>query len=423
MKTTRKTPRGIEIEIPSGPIKRPLNDSKFTNLIAEAAEVYGVDIERLNGNGKKARFVIKNEVLFYSENVNSRTQLAHAIKKVSKKRINVNEIIRCCWDKSLYIIRSKPIYDLIKKNEKNSFSLNELCYGDKETKEDGDVSSTDKEPEGEIAEGENVGVKIGSRKQNSNQSCEEQSNCCIPIEKCKIQIGVVDFGWGDHHAEMIKSIIHNEYKSTQLHDYNLVASFPVASAAAICCQIARAINERMDILNMSIGYYSNKENLLIKKYLKKASRAGVLIVCSSGNSNNDNSENNHWPSNYSKDNNNVITVSSCRYEDGNLRKTYYSNYESKDATDFHIFTNGMFPYPSHVHLNSRGDHITYGRGTSFSTAYIVAKIAKLFKKYGKAHYLNADGFLRQNLVEDLSPDDRDINLYPNSILQSCRSVE
>ncbi len=385
-----------------GDQKHPFTQKKFKELPERANGIYGVDIEIVKDKRNSKALVIADEVIYYDEKITSIREFKKTLPRLKSKEKRI--VKQCCWDKSLYIVESKSVYDTYDPNDKKQSkkSYNYLGYADGDDTSSTSESETTPVPPrggGEQVKGEGTGIKIGRKDFRSILTCCQIMKMNEPVDKNKIQVGVVDFGWGDYHAETIKSIIEREYPVVQMHDYNLVASFKVASVLSICCQIARAINERMDILNMSIGYYSMRENQILKSYIEKAGRAGVLIVCSSGNSNNNNEENYHWPSNFSFDHNNVISVSAHKPYRQGIRKTKYSNYEV--AKSLNVSAIGRYPYPDHIDLRDAQGRITHARGTSFSTAYVVACIARAFELNGKVSYLTSDGFDRNKILEDI----------------------
>lgn len=383
----------------------PLMEENFKQLPEKVKGVYEVDIEFIEEPGNIPSLVISNEVIYYEENITSIKQFKETLPNLRRGERRI--IKQCCWDNSLYIVQSEIIYDGFDAADPKK-SFNYLGYADNENGNENGSSTTDSgttpvppDGGGEQVKKEGTGAKVGRKNFPSNLTCRQIKKMNEAVDKNKIQVGIVDFGWGDYHADTIKSIIESEFPAVQMHDYNLVASFKVASVLSICCQIARAINERMDILNMSIGYYSMIENPILKTYIEKASRAGVLIVCSSGNSNNDNSVFHHWPSNFSFEHDNVISVSAHQSLLRGIRKTDYSNYDGTNKLSLNVSAIGKHLYPDHINLMNDQGRITHARGTSFSAAYVVARIARAFDLNGKVNYLSSIGFDRNKILDDI----------------------
>ncbi len=377
------------------------------------------------------RFVIKNEILLRTENVLEKPALVRLLNDMGYS-ISKEQIKRCCWDKKLLIVSDlqdyKSAIDTFKGQETLPFmsSYNELKYGDNHGPAEGDNQEGGSNSN-EMVKEESTGIKYKRKKSVWRpKSCNELLNSVKPHDPNKIQIGIIDFGWGDPHTETLKSIIEDQSDLIQTHDYSTINSHPVATISAICCQIARGIKEKMDILNISLGHYSKTENKILSRYIQLAGQSGILIVCSAGNSDSDNDIVCHWPSNFAQVHHNVISISSSKYkpEGRDFEKTRYANY-GKRTVD--AFCNGAYLYPSNVNLvdnhhNDNNHHHTteqrakYGYGTSFSTAFISGIVARLFSEYNKSTFMNANGFDKEKIFEYLNFM-VDGHVYSNNVLK------
>lgn len=378
------------------------NHPKFDNVVSDAFNEYGVDVKLY----KDDKFILTNNLILHDPNA-------------TLNDLKIFETVyQCCWDSSLFMIQDCHIIEKIKasKFKVKDFEQNELSFADTEEGDTGESTSTSNG----IAEREGTGVKFGSKEEWKPISCRKQKKQSIVKNKDKIQIGIVDFGFGDPHADTIKSIIKTGDRF-EIHDYNLVASFPVANTLAICCQIKRAIESGIDILNLSVGYYSIKANPLIKKYILEAQKAKILIICSAGNSDNNNSVSPHWPSNFSELKNicNVICVSASQRdpEDPPFKKTDYANYGKKNVQ---VYCRGTFPYPPNVNVYKQFTFpwgpldspisVSYrlhnAIGTSFATPYITSKIAKLFDNNTKENYIVGGRFDVARILDEIGVADQ-----------------
>lgn len=69
---------------------------------------------------------------------------------------------------------------------------------------------------------------------------------------------------------------------------------------SIICAIDYAVTNGADVLNMSLGYYSEYYNAPFYRQIRKASEAGMLMVTSAGNDAKNIDGCHHWPSNFSE---------------------------------------------------------------------------------------------------------------------------
>lgn len=386
-------------------------------------------IELLKVNGRPERLIISDEILFELPQrltpPGNRSNIKSTIREILAKKYGTREIEAlklCCWNPRLAVIKSREIFEHSKLREQTnpngSNGLNELLYASEEEemstedineRESGGYSSSESEmSEEDINEREGNGIKYSG--QNVIElSCKEIKKRAsrVQIDTSKVQIGIVDFGAGDRHYDTIKNIILNEAaEHVQIHDYNVLINYRVASAMALACQIYRGIAEGMDILNISMGYYASKGNNLILNALRAANQAGMTVIFSVGNGNLNIHHHPHWCSNFAANPlvPNVISVGSSITDEestNNLRVTRFSNFGESNFVN--VYCKGIFPLPqTYSFTNSNGETKTarYALGTSFSTALITAKIAKLLRN-NSLTYLSNFGIRKSILLSHL----------------------
>jgi len=399
-----------------------------SNLISLAESKYGTQIQRVTYRGINDRYVLADQVIYHTDKILPKQKLIRLIEDESGVIITEDQIEECCWDKTLILITSREYYqyklNVEKINCNGNNGLNELQYADAvdplvfdtaegepdvNEKEEGGYSITDDtEGEPDVSEKEGT-IQIGAFSNTDPIPCIDQLDSGNNTDR-RIQVGIVDFGFEDMHAKIIDYIIKGEFDEqnredviVQTHDYNVLASFNVANSMAICCQIARGINECMDILNISMGYYGNVGNELILKYLRKAEEAGLLVVFSAGNSYRNVGIDKHWSSNYAayKSLTNVWAVGALRHENNELAG--YSNFGCHNLVT--VYSNGRVVLPGYIHHNdmTTGNRIRFAFGTSFATPRVVRRIATLFRANGKASYFTNNEFNKQKILAELNP--------------------
>ncbi len=133
------------------------------------------------------------------------------------------------------------------------------------------------------------------------------------------------------------------------------------------CGLHFAINKKADVINMSLGYYGEK-NEIFQRAMDKAYKAGTIVVCSAGNDHKDiDGTVPHWPSNFSHKN--IITVAAM---DGNNHLASFSNYGKRSvdigAPGVHILSESL-PAPLYTGVQS---------GTSMAAAFVSREVS-IFK--------------------------------------------
>lgn len=138
------------------------------------------------------------------------------------------------------------------------------------------------------------------------------------------------------------------------------------SAFNLLCGMKNAV-EVSDIINMSLGFYSNvgDDSTIMEDLI--LTNPNVLFVTSAGNNNQNNDEFKHFPSSYPQEN--VLAIAAAR-EDGQ-GKADFSNY-GQESVDFYAKGENI-PFE-----NYEGSSVEYISGTSYATPYITAISAKLF---------------------------------------------
>lgn len=370
---------------------------------------------------------------------------------VPKLDVKKEDIIPCCWDQSLFLVINKEFYEAMKKEDRNGNVGDGTDGGTPMSPEerddvgDGTDGGTPMSPEGgdtlsAVANYNDVvyvAHKDGSFDFNRQggltlapcDSLVEQTNralCDKHKEKsCKrhIKIGIIDLGFTSNptnpsHADKIKKAIdsYSNLQNTNVIalDYNTLKVLDMANAFTVSCQIARGINENVDILNISLGYYSCIKNGMLKKYIKKAAQAGIFIVTSAGNDTNNNDDNFHWPSNFAKIESSVVSAAATEnridrtliasgdnHNDLLDQSASYSNY---GETTVSCFESGSFD----DNMTPVNQAVAQVSGSSYSAALVSAKVAYLFYRYGKSLFITEQGFDKGRILTDLG----DNNIVP-----------
>ena len=101
-----------------------------------------------------------------------------------------------------------------------------------------------------------------------------------------------------HGTKVAGVIVDNTPSNVKIKSYNFyyyVNTFDkTGTIITLATEIELAVNDNVDVINMSLGDYIEKES--VKKAVKKAIEKGIVIVASAGNDGKD--AYNHYPSNY-----------------------------------------------------------------------------------------------------------------------------
>jgi len=132
-----------------------------------------------------------------------------------------------------------------------------------------------------------------------------------------VTVGIVEPASGPHY-EYTEALVKHEYKDQSDSSSVVIKAhhIPVSEFRAeeltvfdlFCALADPKIREVVDVINISMGYYSQYENKCLKKLLEGFDQP---IVCSAGNEGADNDQNGHWPSNFSRNVLNVIAVAAA----------------------------------------------------------------------------------------------------------------
>ena len=187
----------------------------------------------------------------------------------------------------------------------------------------------------------------------------------------------------NQHGTAVTSVITRQLNTYgipyQIMPMKVCNSLGKGSYFNLLCSLNFALERKVDIVQMSLGWYNLHGTLadtiftnLIQRY--SAVVPNLVIVCSAGNDgdlfwiNSNNDTNYHYPSSFTL--NQIIAVASCKSNYSNISS--FSNY---GATSVDFFAKGEdIPFL----LNSI-------RGTSFASPIVAAKTA-LFKYQTNSNY-------------------------------------
>ncbi len=102
------------------------------------------------------------------------------------------------------------------------------------------------------------------------------------------------------HGLLISKLITNSLNSEQikLMDLRVIGSNHEGSLFDAMCAMQFAINNDVDIMNLSWGFYSQRLDENLKTYIEKAKNAGIIITASSGNDSINTDFCHHYPSRF-----------------------------------------------------------------------------------------------------------------------------
>lgn len=177
------------------------------------------------------------------------------------------------------------------------------------------------------------------------------------------------------HGTKVINIIHqklfNEKISNQILPIKVADNNGRVSAFNLVCGIKSAV-EIADIVNLSLGYYSNGEDhksTIIESLIIEYNH--VLFVTSAGNNGSDNDEKdafNHYPSDYPQEN--VLSIAAADPE--GIRRADFSNYGAKSVDFYAIGEDVKFIEYGPTNI------IRKISGTSYAAPYVTAVVAKIF---------------------------------------------
>lgn len=303
-------------------------------------------------------------------------------------------IYRCCWDKSLYLISDSNGFNILSESAKSSggedlivqeveeegFGMNELAYTiyPENANNNGGEDMIVQEVE---EEGHDLLYQPCNRFISPNPC---KNGIPIPFNPSeyadKTKVAILDLGSCEFHYEAIKRIIEDENPDAAIFDYNITHPTGVGTVFGICCQIARAISEGMQVINISQGFASLRnlsQNHPLVISINAAQDAGIVVTTSAGNKNLNNDIHHHWPSNLANStlyNNikNTLAIGSL----GNVTgQTTIADFSSIGADSVTGYLKGYFSYNDFA-----GNAIFFG--TSFSSGMMAGQISKYLKSKG-----------------------------------------
>jgi len=215
------------------------------------------------------------------------------------------------------------------------------------------------------------------------------------LEKPKLKLGVIDMGLKNLHGNFIYQIIKERIgnRPISIRDYNIIETSGFSNVHSLCCQILKAIKDKADILNISMGYpsISATPSTILRHHIKLASDQNMIIVTSAGNAGESNNRIQHWPSNFASEIKNVLGVGAKEISDEQEIRSAYSNH----GTQVKYFANGNHMVDASLFSNyiSVSDPANFSiQGTSYSAAVVSASSA-LKKLIGNSNSEIIDDFL------------------------------
>jgi major intracellular serine protease len=182
-------------------------------------------------------------------------------------------------------------------------------------------------------------------------------------------------GDGDHGTG-VAGIIAAEHNGTgidgvmkdNIEIVNISYKWASEHSLAIARAIQYAVDVNVDVINMSLWARDTKE---MRTAIKNASDKNIIVVCSAGNM--AQLDTNHYPSKYTREFNNVISVASSS-RDSLLSS--FSNFGNKYVDVIAPGKNIYQPY------GENGFHIS--SGTSFAAPIVSGIVGLVLESHGKA---------------------------------------
>ena len=371
---------------------------------------YGIVLDK---SSVDFRPVLKNQIVDYFPGIKSKNDIQEAIKArypaffKGRNKLGSKEIKQCHWDKGLVLIENEEFY---KTNKSADSNLNDLIYADDGT--NGGYSNSSTGGSSDISEKEWTGIKCGNRdhkvRKSVKQLRKEHRNRLEDIKqnKDKVKIGVVDFGIKDYHHRIIDWIISKRNKKVRTYEYNVLTNMCVANSFAVCCQIARALKEGMQILNISMGYYALRGSPIVQSFLQQARCKKMIVVFSAGNSDNHNNIQEHWSSNfaYYPSLDNVFCVGALSYDksDDHWAVAPYSNYGETNTV--HYYCQGTHRLPYRIspkwYYRRKKYWMNECHGTSFAAPVFVRNLADhIYRNGNNLSIITNAGLINKDLID------------------------
>ncbi|MBN8642675.1 MAG: S8 family serine peptidase [Flavobacteriales bacterium] len=165
-------------------------------------------------------------------------------------------------------------------------------------------------------------------------------------------------------TSIITEILNNDLSPVphQIMPLKICDANGVASYFNLLCALNYALDRRVPVIQMSLGWYDNDSGDLVDNIFLDlmSDHPDTTIICSAGNNWSNNDTTIHCPSGY--DINNIIAVASC-----NALATDISSWSNYGATSVDFFAVGE-------NINFSGISI---EGTSFAAPKVAAMVAKI----------------------------------------------
>lgn len=161
----------------------------------------------------------------------------------------------------------------------------------------------------------------------------------------------------------------------------------------LICGLYYAVDQKVNVVNISAGY-SGARSEILEEAIKYAMVNGIFVVTAAGNSARDNDVTPYYPSSFSIEYPNVISVASI---DHNNELSYFSNKGIKSVT---LSAQGQSM--GGMGLN---DEFQVGNGTSFSAYFVSAMLAREITKSASKRSIEDiwSDFQNNFLTADLMP--------------------
>ncbi len=133
-----------------------------------------------------------------------------------------------------------------------------------------------------------------------------------------------------HGALISKILTHNlDSKKLKLMDLRVFDKNGNGILSDALCAMQFAINNNADLMNLSWGYYNQRVDPNLQKYIQRAKNEGIIIVASAGNDSINTDHCHHYPSGFDANNfqiysDNVVSV--AYLDDSNTNLAPLSNY-------------------------------------------------------------------------------------------------
>lgn len=186
-------------------------------------------------------------------------------------------------------------------------------------------------------------------------------------------------GHGTFLADIILSLGSEKTRITALKigesENNDSAARPAMDLTAAVAAIHYAIDEGVDMINISWGYNSPEDHVVLRSAIQRAADAGIIMVISAGNSGTNLDECYTWPAAYSQTfPDNVITVGALGGDSPDAMEPGLAAYSS-----FGDLVTVAAPGTLYGGIRNTRTEIGAMQGTSFAAAYVTREVARLLE--------------------------------------------